>query len=266
MLLLIWHLCPNWNFGFIWFIRKRCLWFTIVVRHPPNELISEHDNLQPHCCCYHNKNWFVLVRWFWFSPAFFHSIKFKIVLNCFPELISEYANLATLKNCWNKCYVLFWTTDLFSNFPFQAQFRKMMLNRLSFLARSSKCLHTLLSSVKNTGPVSAKRCVHRNSRTYCQFSDLPGGVSTSQRLKTGLLWATTVSGLLLYGQLYNPLIRPLKTAACKRIDGSNQPRPLRPNTAAELELFKAIRSKDIQKVEAIIQSKQVDINMRHTLG
>ncbi|XP_017490814.1 PREDICTED: caseinolytic peptidase B protein homolog, partial [Rhagoletis zephyria] len=61
----------------------------------------------------------------------------------------------------------------------------------------------------------------------------------------------------------------LKTAACKRIgdsSGSGTRSPLRSNSPAELELFKAIRMNDLKKVKDIINSKEVDLNTRHSLG
>ncbi len=141
-----------------------------------------------------------------------------------------------------------------------------MMHRFPSFVRSFQNYRPFLTRLtKSCAEVGPKR---RNF--FHQYGPPPGNTTSGLPLKSGFFWATTASGMLiLLSQFYHQLGVQLKTAACKRIgdsSGSGTRSPLRSNSPAELELFKAIRMNDLKKVKDIINSKEVDLNTRHSLG
>lgn len=88
---------------------------------------------------------------------------------------------------------------------------------------------------------------------------------TYHRVRGGLLIGS-ISLLALATNRHYHLLQP-KVGECRSdIGGPSNRRPIRENTPAELEFLAAIRRNDIGKVEALLKSDKVDVNMRHSLG
>lgn len=144
-----------------------------------------------------------------------------------------------------------------------------MISRFPSIVRSFHSYGTFLSRLgKSCVDEPKKRNIYQYGRVYFRVNG--NSIASSHPFRSGFFWATTASGLLvLLTQFYkHQLSLQIKTANCKRIDdnGRGGRSPLRTNTPAEQELFRAITNNDLKKVKDIIDSKEVDINTRHSLG